>query len=147
MGGSNYSRNYFMHNYVSADKIINKIKKEINDIYPQTKQNVIKIIKEAKIEKKFFYLKYEKNGFYGKKKAWWVYKGDIQIENISQYAINGVLCFPFEAKKELSLAEQRKFNSQFPDGYDNFINTIKECEIHNIPFVIMTGSNIFSVYK
>ena len=66
--GSNYSRNYFMHNYVSADKIINKIKKEINDIYPQTKQNVIKIIEEAKIEKKFFYLKYEKNGFYGKKK-------------------------------------------------------------------------------
>ena len=144
-----YSRNYFMYNYAAEDRIINETIENIEDIYPQTKKNFINIIKKAKKEKQNFYLKYEINGFYGDKKAWWIYKGKIQIDIEKYKNYKRVLCFPFEAKKELCLAEERKFNSQFPDGYDNFVNTIRKCEKNNIPFVIVDkwNPNIFTVYK
>ena len=98
--------------------------------------------------KRNFYLKYEKNGYYGKNTSWWVYSGDSDI-NINEYK-NNILCFPSEAKKEIYLAEQRKFCSRFNDGIENYVNIISECEANNKPFVIFAqwgNPNYFTVKK
>ena len=61
--------------------------------------------KSQKIKKKFFYLKQEVNGIYGKV-AWWAYCGDEEIK-IEEFDYGGsnekIICFPSEAKKEISL--------------------------------------------
>ena len=99
----------------------------------------INTIKKAKDLKKNFYLKQEVNGIYGNV-AWWVYCGDVEL-NITEYIDNcgsneKIICFPSEADKEISFAYQRKFNCDFGDGFDNYINVIKECGKNNIPFEI-----------
>lgn len=82
----------------------------------------------------------KKYGYYGKNTSWWVYSGDKDI-NINEYK-NNILCFPSEAKKEIYLAEQRKFYSIFNDGIEKYVNIISECEANNIPFVILLKGEI-----
>ena len=156
MGNKNskYDRGYFSFNYTSADSEIEWVHKRPSEMYPQTRKTFIGIIENAKKLKKNFYLKYEKNGYYGKNTCWWVYSGDTEI-NINNYYYdkyngNNILCFPSEAKKEIYLAEQRKFYSSFNDGFENYVHIISECEKNNKPFVICAQwgkSNYFTVKK
>ena len=146
-----YARYYYFFDYKSSDREIEWVNKRIKDHYPQTRKTFIEIIKNAKELQKNFYLKSEENGYYGENVAWWVYIGDIEI-NINKYNLLGIdiLCFPSEAQKEISLAEQRKNFSIFPDGYESYVKTISECEMDNNPFVISAHwgkPNYFTVKK
>ena len=146
-----YARYYYFFDYKSSDREIEWVHKRIKDHYPQTRKTFIEIIKNAKNLQKNFYLKSEENGYYGENVAWWVYSGDIEI-NINEYHPLGIgiLCFPSEAQKEISLAEQRKNFSIFPDGYESYIKIISECESDNKPFVISAHwgkPNYFTVKK
>ena len=146
-----YARYYYFFDYKSSDREIECVHKRIKDHYPQTRKTFIEIIKNAKNLQKNFYLKSEENGYYGENVAWWVYSGDIEI-NINKYNLLGIdiLCFPSEAQKEISLAEQRKNFSIFPDGYESYVKTISECEMDNNPFVISAHwgkPNYFTVKK
>ena len=100
--GSKYSCNYYAYDYQSTDSVIEYVHKTVKDHYPQTRKTFIEIIENAKKLKKNFYLKKEVNGYYGENAAWWIYSGDVDI-NINEYS--GILCFPSEAQKEISLAE------------------------------------------
>ncbi len=145
--GSKYSCNYYAYDYQSTDSVIAYVHKSVKDHYPQTRKTFIEIIENAKKLKKNFYLKKEVNGYYGENAAWWIYSGDVDI-NINEYS--GILCFPSEAQKEISLAEQRKNFSIFPDGYENYVNIINECERNNKPFVISAHwgkPNYFTIKK
>lgn len=150
-----YSRRYDFHNYLSADEEIELVYQRPRDNYPQNREKFINILKAAKRLKKNFYIKVETNGCYYKNlTSWWVYSGDTQI-NIKKYKNVGgnqekILCFPSEATKELSLAEQRRPNCIFSDGYQNYVNVIRQCERNNIPFVINVqwgNPNYFTVEK
>lgn len=146
-----YSRNYYAYDYQSTDSVIECVHKRVKDHYPQTRKTFIEIIENSKKLKKNFYLKREENGYYGENAAWWVYSGDVDI-NINEYSPLGIgiLCFPSEAQKEISLAEQRKNFSIFPDGYENYVNIINECERDNKPFVISAHwgkPNYFTIKK
>ena len=139
MGSCNGLSNihYYSFDYTSADREIEWAHRRREHIYPQTREKFIEIIEEAKRDRAHFYVKCEEHGYYGNKTNWWVYRGNIEIDiNEYQNAPNCFLCFPSEAQKELHLAEQRKFNNIFPDGYDNYIRTIQHCRIHNKPFAI-----------
>ena len=100
--GNKYERKYYSFTFHSADQEIEWVHKRPGDLYPQTRKTFIEIIENSKNNNLPFYLKFEKNGFYGNKTAWWVYSGETFI-NIDHYKNYGnILCFPSEAEKELS---------------------------------------------